>query len=288
MNRAIVALLALTCLCFTAASSKAPIKLRDHRTADSDLEITGIAQGDKVAHTRYLRYEDLLQLPQVKYEVTDDSNFKGKTEVSGVELKELKQQFDTNAVADLVVAVCSDGYRANYPANYVRAHRPLLVVQINGRAPVDWPKSHDGGSLGPYLISHPSFTPAFKILSHSDEPQIPYAVTRIEFRSEQQVFGAIRPRGPELRDSPVWQGYRIAQQNCFRCHNSGDEGGRMAGRPWLVLAAWASSDPVHFRNYVRNPRAVNGSSHMPGNPQYDDATIELLRRYFASLIARSN
>ncbi len=288
MNRAIAALLALTCLCLTAASPKAFVKLRDHRTADSDLEITSIAPGDKLVHTRYLRYQDLLQLPQVKYDITDDSNFKRKTEISGVELKQLKRMFDTDADADLVVALCSDGYRTNYPADYVQAHRPVLVLRIDGRVPLDWPKSHEGGSLGPYLISHPRFTPAFKILSHSDEPQIPYGVTRIEFRSEQQVFRAIRPRGPEVRNSPVWQGYRIAKQNCFRCHNAGDEGGRMAGRPWLVLSAWASSDPAHFRNYVRNPRAVNGTSHMPGNPQYDDATIELLRRYFASLIARSN
>ncbi len=82
---------------------------------------------------------------------------------------------------------------------------------------------------GRMLILHPAFKPAFKILSHWDEAQIPYGVTRLEFRRESEVFGAIRPRGYWPAKSQVTQGYLIARQDCFRCHNMGAEGGTMAG-----------------------------------------------------------
>jgi len=278
----------LTCCLFLVAGMHSQsIPLHPSRAAESDLEISGSGPALR-GQVRFLRYADLLKLPQVSYEISDDTNFKPKTRISGIELDQLKRAVDQTAVGDLVVAICNDGYRTNYPTAYLRAHRPLLVLKVNDKPPAEWPKSHDGGDMGPYVISHPAFTPAFKVLSHTDEPQIPYGVVRLEFRDERQVFGAIRPRGQHLPDSAVWKGYRIAQQNCFRCHNYGEEGGRMAGHPWQVLGAWAAADPAHFRAYVRNPRALNASGHMPGNPQYDDETIEVIRRYFVTFAARTN
>ena len=32
----------------------------------------------------------------------------------------------------MVVAICDDGYRANYPRDYLVAHHPVLVLQVNG------------------------------------------------------------------------------------------------------------------------------------------------------------
>ena len=63
----------------------------------------------------------------------------------------------------------------------------------------------------------------------------------IEFRSERAVFGSIAPHGPHAADPAVQSGYRIAQQNCLRCHNLGPNGGQMAGRPWMVLSVWATT-----------------------------------------------
>ena len=120
--------------------------------------------------------------------------------------------------------------------------------------------------MAPYLISHPEFTPAFKVLSHLDEPQIPYGVTRLEFRKEAEVFGAIRPPGKWTTDSPVGMGYVIARQDCFRCHNMGAEGGTMAGRSWVELAQMAEKDPPRFRAIVRNPAALKAGAKMPGSP----------------------
>jgi mono/diheme cytochrome c family protein len=272
----------------TAAQTKAAslsdlsAKLRATRSSPSDLEISGDLTGLPPKTTRYITREDLLTLPQVTYTVTDDANFKGPTKITGVELEELIRRFTQKPEAEMVTAVCDDLYEAHYPQDYISAHHPLLVLEINDQSPSGWPKSSDGSgsSMGPYLISHPHFTPAFKILSHKDEPQIPWGVVRLEFRNEKAVFGAIAPHGPLAADSAIQAGYRIAQQNCFRCHNLGDEGGTKAQRPWEVLSAWASSSPTNFAAYIRNPQAKNPKAQMPGNLAYDDATLKALTAYF--------
>jgi len=226
-------------------------------------------------------------LPQVNYTVSDDTNFIGPTQVSGVPLEELTKHLGAPE-SDLVVALCHDQYHANYPRAWIAAHHPLLVLTINGQPPANWPKDSEGRGLdlGPYLISHPKFTPSFKILSHADEPQIPWGVVRLEFRNEKIVFGAIAPRGPRATEPAVLAGYRIAQQNCFRCHNMGPEGGQKAGRPWLVLSTWATASPEYFAAYVRNPKAKNPQAQMPGNPAYDDATLSALSAYFQTFSAK--
>ena len=252
--------------------------LHAQRASPGDLELGGELAGLPVGETRYVGYEDLFHLPQETYSVTDDSNFQGKTEISGVALSMLVEAF--GAKTDMIVATCNDQYQAHYPQDYVTAHHPLLVLRINGQDRNHWPVTATGDSLGPFLISHPEFKPAFKVLSHEDEPQIPYGVTRIEFRKEADVFGAIRPPGKWTTDSPVGMGYVIARQDCFRCHNMGAEGGTMAGKTWLQLAEMAQTNPARFRGIIRNPAAVTPGAKMPGQPGYDEATLDALTAYF--------
>jgi hypothetical protein len=250
------------------------------RTSPGDLEVGGELAGLPPGSTRYLRYEDLLQLPQVTYTVSDDSNFPHGTEIGGVPLAALAKLFARSPESALIVAICNDKYRTNYPRDYMFMHRPILVLRMNGRLRDRWPVSESGGPLGPYLISHPFFKPAFKVLSHEDEPQIPYGVTRIEFRRESVVFGAIRPRGNWPADSPVAKGYIIARQDCFRCHNSGTEGGTMAGSSWVQLGELARSGPKRFRAIIRDPRSIKPDAKMPAQSGYDDATLDALTAYF--------
>jgi mono/diheme cytochrome c family protein len=259
-------------------------KLRAERQSATDLEIGGDLAGLPPGTTRYVARDDLLALPQIAYTVTDDSNFTGPTKVSGVPLEDLIHDLGAAPGANLVVAICDDKYRANYPRAYLAAHHPLLVLEVNGKAPSGWPKdsSGHGYDMGPYMISYPKFTPSFKILAHSDEPQIPWGVVRLEFRDEKMVFGAIAPRGPQANDAAVQDGYRIAEQNCFRCHNMGAEGGQKSGVGWPVLAALASGSSDFFVAYVRNPRAKSPSAQMPGNPEYDEPTMRALTAYFAT------
>ena len=173
--------------------------LHVERASPSDLELSGDLAGLPQGTTRYMTREDLLRLPQVTYTVTDDSNFTGPTQVSGVLLDELIRKLSAAPESNMLVAICDDQYRANYPHAYVTQHHPLLVLRINGQDPAGWPKDHEtrGYDMGPYLISHPTFTPAFKLFAHADEAQIPWGVVRLEFRDEKTVFGAIAPRGPQ-------------------------------------------------------------------------------------------
>jgi mono/diheme cytochrome c family protein len=289
MNRIATAMVAVCFLFFLrhaiSGDNVGKPTLHLERQAETDLEVGGELAGVPSGDTRFIAYKDLLALPQVSYTVSDDTNFAGKTAISGVALAELGKLLSAGGGEELVVAICYDGYRANYPSAYLAAHRPLLVLKINGKTEANWPMSEYGGSLGPYLISHPAFTPSFKVLSHTDEAQIPFGVTRIEFRAEQTVLGSIAPRARYTSDSPVMQGYRIAQQNCFRCHNMGAEGGQMAGRSWQVLGMWAATEPNYFARYVKNPKSIDSKNRMPGFPNYDAATIEALRQYFATFAA---
>jgi hypothetical protein len=245
--------------------------LHASRQAATDLE---------VSDSQFISYQDLLRLPQVSFTTSNDSNFPTPARVSGVSLEQLNRSFGGNA--DMVVAIAADGYRSNYPAEYLAVHHPVLVLTVDGKAQESWPKTHDGGELGPYVIANPSFSPSFKVLSHTDEAQIPFRVVRLGFRSESQVFGAIAPRGNFAPGSPVMNGYKIAQQNCFRCHNMGAEGGHMASIPWPVIGAMAKSSPEFFARYVRNPQALSPQSKMAASPGYDDQTIAALRAYFTT------
>lgn len=282
MLRFLLLALAAALLAASPASDSTAI-LRDQRSP-GDLEVGGDLAGLVPGSTRFVRYEDLLQLPQETYTVSDDANFHGKTEISGVALSKLAEILGQSA--DMIVAICYDHYRTNYPADYLAAHHPLLVLRINGQEHERWPTADKGGSMGPYLISHPAFKPSFKVLSHEDEPQIPYGVTRIEFRREAEVFGAIRPRGEWPAGSPVEQGYSIARQDCFRCHNMGAEGGTLAGHSWMELAWIANSDPMRFRYTIRDPASVRPGAKMPPHSRYDDATLDALTAYFRTFAGR--
>lgn len=258
--------------------------MHGERSSAGDLEVGGEVAGVPASATRFIRYEDLLLLPQESYTVSDDSNLPSGTKISGMSLDSLSHLL-AGALADpLIVAICDDAYRANYPRDYLEAHHPLLVLRINGKLHDQWPSLREGGSPGPYLISHPFFKPAFKVLSHEDEPQIPYGVVRIEFHRELVVFGAIRPPGKWAENSSVERGYMIARQDCFRCHNMASEGGTKAGHSWLQLAGDAARDSGRFRQTIRNPASSNPKATMPAHESYDDATLDALTDYFKTFV----
>jgi len=254
--------------------------LHAERFSAGDLEVGGELASAPARATRFIRYEDLLRLPQESFTVNDDSNLPAGTEISGVSLDSLANLLGHASADLLIVAICDDQYRANYPHDYLAAHHPILVLSINGKLHDQWPSLREGGNPGPYLIAHPFFKPVFKVLSHEDEPQVPYGVVRIEFQRESVVFGAIQPPGNWHENSPVEQGYVIARQDCFRCHNMGSEGGAKAGRSWLQLAKDAAQDSHRFRQTIRNPTSLNLKATMPAHTNYDDATLDALTAYF--------
>ena len=260
--------------------------LREKRSSGLDLEVVGDLAGLPAGSLRYIAREDLKALPQVTYTVTDDRNFAGAAQVRGVELEVLAREFAGSGEKALIVAVSGDLYRAHYPQGYVQAHRPVLVMEIDGEGPASWPKSKEGSgsAMGPYLISHPHFTPSFKDLGSEEEAQIPWGVVRLEFRNEEAIFGEIAPRAVHAGDAEA--GYRIARQNCLRCHGPAGYG-RLKGQiTWSGIAFFADSSPRGFAAYVRNPRSVAPYAQMPGNPAYDDATVEALTAYFRTFLVK--
>jgi len=270
-------LLAMLVLPFAARSQAI---LRTAPLTAGDLQVGGELVGLPSGTKRWVTYEDLLKLPLETYTVSDDTNFPAGTVVSGVALDTLVRRFGQSPDADLIVAICYDHYRANYPRAYMAAHHPLLVLRINGRLRDQWPKSEHGGPMGPFLISHPFFKSESMVLTHAEEPQIPYGITRIELRRESVVFGAILPKGNWAANSPVMQGYEIAREDCFRCHNMGNEGGRMAGRSWLTLSNKARSYPALFRQIIRHPTSVKPDAKMPEHSEYDESILNALTAYF--------
>ncbi|MGA7157632.1 MAG: hypothetical protein WBY53_12330 [Acidobacteriaceae bacterium] len=232
--------------------------------------------------TRFVSYEQLLSLPQESYNVANDPNFGRPITISGVALEKLPALLGAQPGASMVIAIGDDQYAAHYPASYVRAHHPLLVLKVNGKDPAHWPLGVDGVPMGPYMISHPNFQPSFHVLSHQDEAQVPWGVIRIDLRREEKVYAPIQPHGPAARDPLVLQGYTIARQNCFRCHNRLGEGGRKSKFLWGDLAQKAITKPHYFDVYVRSPKKINPRSQMAASPEYDDATLLALRRYFST------
>jgi mono/diheme cytochrome c family protein len=296
-NTRIPALLAIVLFAWTASQEFAvhagadpqstPLRriiLQEHRASASDLEIGGDLAGVPPNSTRYVTLAQLNALPQITFAVTGDSNFTGPTRISGVSLRELSRQLAANPEADFVVAICDDKYHAYYSRAYISAHQPVLALEINGKPSSGWPKDPGGKGfdMGPFLISHPHFTPSHKTLSHLEEPQIPWGVVRLDFRNEKQVFAAIEPRRAPPGDLSVENGFALAKQNCFRCHNSGDEGGQKAGISWPAIAAIASASPEFLAAYVRDPQSINKSAQMEASPDYDDDAMRALIAYFST------
>jgi mono/diheme cytochrome c family protein len=274
--------LILTLICAAFAIAQNSPVLREKRQGASDLELSGELVGLPPESTRFITRDELLAMPQVNLTITGDPNFSGPTKIRGLKLEDLVRRFAASPSSAMVVAICDDGYRANYPPDYIAAHHPVVVLQVNGEPPSGWPKAAEDrtSNMGPYMITNAKFTPSFKVLAHADEAQIPWGVVRLEIREEKAVFGAIVPSGPSASDREVQDGFRIASQNCFRCHDTGGEGGRKAGRSWEMLAAMAAASPNEFAAYIRAPLSQNPQTQMPANPQYDDATLAAITAYF--------
>jgi len=256
------------------------LSLHEKSTSADDLKLSGELPGVPANAVRFVSYAELAKLPQVTFTVTDDFNFPGKAEISGVYLDELLAALDISGKNTLIDAICDDEYEAHYLVEYRAAHHPILVLRLNGKQLARSKRTGDGGVYGPYLISHSSFTPGYRILAHPEESQIPNGVVELRFEKENVALGAIRPRGDFAADSPQMQGYRIAQQNCFRCHNAGPYGGRKASVSWSSLAKTAGAKPAYFGAYIKDPQSQSAYAEMPGFPDYDDATMAALTAYF--------
>jgi mono/diheme cytochrome c family protein len=281
-----VKLLAVFAACLALLAADSPTAghfLLTERGSASDLEIAGMAVGVAPGTVRYISYERLLTLPQTTVTVTGDDNFRElpqqKLTVTGVYLDVLQSSLGALPGSNLLIALCSDGYRATYPREYVKTHRPILALKIDGLPVETWVAETHNDDPGTYFITHQNFTPSFSVLSFQEIPKIPAKVTRLEFATTQQVYGAIAPHPGDTTNPQVIDGFRIAQQHCYRCHNMGRYGGTKAGRSWQTLGNVAASSPSTFERYLHNPKSIDPKSTMP-NPQIDEPAAKALQAYF--------
>ncbi|MFY9935371.1 MAG: hypothetical protein WAK33_00775 [Silvibacterium sp.] len=256
------------------------LPLHEKRMSPDDLKLSGELPGVPANSVRFVSYLELAKLPQVTFTVTDDPNFKKKAEITGVHLDEILAALGIPGKNTLIAAICDDEYEAHYPVEYRAAHHPILVLRLNGKQLAVSKRTGDGGIYGPYLISHPSFTSRYRTLAHPEEAQIPNGVIELRFVKEDLALGAIHPPGEFADGSPQMQGYLIARENCFRCHNAGPYGGRKASVSWSSLAKMADSKPVYFSAYIKDPPSQSAYAEMPSFPDYDDATLAALTAYF--------
>jgi mono/diheme cytochrome c family protein len=275
-------LLTLSLLC--AACLGESSLLRPTRGAPDDLEIE--FTGSPAAGVRFVGLRDLLALPQTTATVFKDENLfrlpPGGVTIQGVALDALAAELGVTEKDYLIEAICNDQYAAPFPTEYIQAHKPILVLRVNGLSPRVWAMQTGHYDPGDYLVAYDHFVPAFRALSHEDRQQVPSWIVRLKFDATADVMATIAPRGRDATDAKVIAAGRIAQQNCLRCHNSGTYGGTKAQRSWATLGSVAARDPVRFAAYVHTPKNVNSRAKMPPNPQYDEETRAELARYFAA------
>jgi mono/diheme cytochrome c family protein len=246
-----------------------------------------MAQGPTANASGYLSYADLTTLPQIEATVADDPDYPGVAmHVSGVYLATLAAAIGGSSSFDLIDTLCTDGYRSHFPADYIAAHHPILVLKIDGMTPSQWAAQERQDDPGPYLVVYQHFVPAFHVLAHADRPQLPTNVVRLNFSTAAATFGAIAPRGRFAADSPERQGFAIAKQNCLRCHSQGPYGGTKSSLNWDALSTWAREEPTFFAKYIHGPRGFESDARMPGNPEYNAATLAALTAYFRTFTAR--
>jgi hypothetical protein len=261
---------------FIAADTGGPV-LQAARHSAQDLKLSGDLPGGAV---RFISRDELEKLPQVTVTVTNDANFIGSASISGVSLDVLLHALHVEEKNTIVAAVCDDEYEAYYPDEYREAHHPILVLRINGKPLNQVSRTADAGVYGPYLISYPNFQPRYHILSHEEEAEIPNGVVELRFLKQDVVLHSIEPRGGFEADAPETKGYRIALQNCFRCHDAGSYGGHKGGRSWSSLGKIAKNDPKFFEAYIKDPQAEDQYAQMPSYSKYDEATLQALTAYF--------
>jgi mono/diheme cytochrome c family protein len=136
--------------------------------------------------------------------------------------------------------------------------------------------------MGPYCVAHENFQPLETIYGYIEAPRIPFGIVSVELTSYALSLGKFDSAAPS--NSEAAKGQKIAIGSCVSCHNNGSAGGKMAQRPWQVLAANAVYNGDYFRQYVVNPQKFKPAVAMPAHPTFDSATLDALQAYFKTVL----
>lgn len=267
-----------------AGQAGSTIELHKQREAATDLEVAGLIRGVPPTESRFVSRESLETLPQVETTISVGRDFKtsAKLHVKGIYLDVLAKSLGSDDGAVAIATICNDGYMAPFPSDYIQKHKPLVVIAVDGMTPHDWSLKTHQYDAGPYFVGYERFEPSFHVLAHTDRPQEPDGMTKIVVDTDEGLFASISPKGTKATDGDVMNGFRIASQNCFRCHNAGTYGGTKAGVSWTEVASIARKRSQYFGKWVHDPHAMRSRAEMPANLDYDHATLTALQRYFST------
>jgi mono/diheme cytochrome c family protein len=257
-----------------------------HRHSPSDLEVITLDPTGRQKPSIFLSRAYLSSLPQTTTSIHADEDFPelptSGTRISGVDLETLIHAIDPSNPNLAAVAICRDEYISPFPSQTIGQHHPILALTMDDLSPHAWAVKHHTYDPSPYFVTYQNFVPAFHILAHQDRAQHPAEIVGLKLLPTSLLVAAITPPGADQLPpgSPILDGFQIAQQNCFRCHNSGETGGKKAHRTWQQLGEVAKSRPEFFADWVHNPQSIDPKSKMPPNLKYDQATLKALTRYF--------
>jgi cytochrome c2 len=270
---------ALLAAAFLLAGSRAAqaLDLQAARSSPTDLAVSGLLAGVPAGETRYLPWAELRGLPTRHLRLRDEF-IPGEQDVTVVFLAELWRALRPAPDADVLLAVCDDGYAAVYRQDFIARYRPFLVLEINGQGPDHWPPPGLRFNPGPYAITvSPGVVPAvadFLDVNHKK----PWGVVALTMARAADAFhDAYAGRWQQLSPRAA-AGREIWINSCASCHAGPGTtfGGTKSGQPFAVLAAVAQANPDFFRGYVRHPQALVPGAKMEAHPLYTDAQLAAL------------
>lgn len=253
--------------------------LETHPERASPLDLEVITWGASATSKReaYVRWEEWATLSTTTHSLSGVFG-RGEWAVRSVPLESVWAALSPSPAADLLIATCADGYVSVFPKEFVTKYQPIVVLEINGKGPQEWPPPGLRYNPAPYVILvSDQIVPAVADLLDPTHKR-PWAVTKIEFAQRTDTFALLFAGKRASLSSRGREGREIWIHSCASCHRGpdGSFGGTKSDRPFEVLAAHAAHNPDFFRRYVRDPQGVVAGAKMQAHRHYTDQHLEAL------------
>jgi len=274
---ALQGVLAVVGFYLAAQSVLSGMEVHPDRATPLDLEVTMAGANPASKIKGYVRRDDLVSLSPTTQNLSGVFG-RGEWSIRSVSLESVWAALSPDPSADLLIATCADGYISVFPKEFVTKYQPVLVLEINGCGPQDWPPPGLRYNPAPYVILvSDQIVPGVADLLDPMHKR-PWAVTKIEFGPRTDTFAQLYEGKRAALSGPAREGREIWIHSCASCHRGpgGSFGGTKSDRPFEVLAAHATHNPEFFRRYVRNPQSVVTGAKMQAHPHYTDQHLAAL------------
>ena len=110
------------------------------------------------------------------------------------------------------------------------------------------------------------------------EHKKPWAVATLEVANFAERFGGIFSGPWKQAAPPVAAGRDNWINSCACCHQGPAQifGGTKSDQPFAVVQAIAGWNPVFFKKFVREPKAMLPGATMEAHPHYSEAQLDAL------------